>query len=513
MNGAECLLRTLLGGGIETCFMNPGTSEMQFVAALDRVPGMRGVPCLFEGVCSGAADGYARMLRRPASTLLHLGPGLGNGLANFHNARKAKSPVVSIVGEHTTRHLRYDAPLTADIELFARTVSGWVRTLDAPSNMGRFAAEAIAESQRPPGQVATLIVPADYSWSPGGEPGPKVSRPAGAALDWQAVREAAGILRGGSRAGILLGGGALLERGLEAAGRIAASTSARVFSNRFAARTSAGGARFVTERIPYFPEKAVAMLEGLEHLVLVESPAPVSFFGYASSPSYLAPEGCAPHVLAPVDGDGTEALEALAEELGAGPPPAVQHARPEAPRSGPLTLDAIGRTLAAVLPPGAVLSDEMVSSGETVSQQLRHAAEHELLPVTGGSIGQGIPVALGAAIACPDRKVVALEADGSGMYTLQGLWTMARLGLDVVTVIFANRRYRILDIEMRRTGAGDMGPRANDMIDIARPALDWVKLAEGQGVRAARAGDTDAFVRLFRQAMTERGPALIEAVL
>ena len=170
MNGAECLLRTLIANGVDTCFMNPGTSEMQFVSALDRVPAMRSLLCLFEGVCSGAADGYARMLRRPAATLLHLGPGLGNGLANFHNARKARSPVVSIVGQHTTQHLRHDAPLSADIEAFARTVSGHVRTVERAEEIGREAAATVAAACTPPGQVATLIVPADFSWSEAGQP-------------------------------------------------------------------------------------------------------------------------------------------------------------------------------------------------------------------------------------------------------------------------------------------------------------------------------------------------------
>ncbi|HWR53651.1 MAG TPA: acetolactate synthase large subunit [Bryobacteraceae bacterium] len=514
MTGAECLLRTLVAHGVDLCLMNPGTSEMQFVSALDRAPEMRGVLCLFEGVCSGAADGYARMLRRPAATLAHLGPGLGNALANFHNARKARSPVVSIVGEHSTAHLPYNAPLTADITAFARGVSCWIHTLARAEESGEMTAAAVRAAYGPPGQVATLIVPADFSWSDGGEPVEGVSAfPNAAVPDARRVRQAAMIMNRGSRAGLLLSGGALLESGLVAAGRIAAATGARVFADRFAARLTRGGGLFAPERIPYFPEPAEAALAGLEDLVLVEAEQPVSFFGYPGRRSTLAPEACRMHTLATPAEDGTAALAALAEECGASP--AAPHAtcdRPLLPGDGALTLDAIGRAIGALLPDGAIVSDEMVSSGERVLPWLA-AVRHHHLPVTGGAIGQGLPVALGAALACPDRKVVALEADGSAMYTLQALWTMARERLDVVTVIFANRRYRILEIETRRTGAGEIGPRAAAMMDIGQPDLDWVKVAEAQGVAGERTETAGEFVDAFRRAMAERGPRLIEAVL
>jgi len=513
MNGAECLLRTLVGNGLDLCLMNPGTSEMQFVSALDRVPGMRPVLCLFEGVCSGAADGYARMTRRPAATLLHLGPGLGNGLANFHNARKARSPVVSIVGEHATRHLRHDAPLTADVAAFARTVSGCVRVLESAGGMGAAASAAVAAAYGPPGQVSTLIVPADFSWSEAGAPGPAAAPPAPCAPGAATIQAAARILRSGRPVGLYLNGGTLFGRGLEAAGRLAAA-GARVVSDRFAARSAGGRGRFGPRRIPYFPEPAEALLAGLETLILVEAAPPVSFFAYPGRRSELAPENCRMFVLASPAEDGTAALEALAEEIGAppfalGPAPAT----PCLPPAGPLTAEAVGRAVAALIPEGAIISDETVSSSEQVWPHLGTAAPHDHLPVTGGSIGQGLPVALGAALACPDRKVVALEADGSGMYTLQSLWTMARERLDVVSVILANRRYRILDIEIRRTGATEIGRVANEMIDIGSPALDWVKLAEAQGVPATRAGTAEEFTAQFRAAMAESGPRLIEAVL
>lgn len=514
MNGAECLLKTLLAHGVEVCFMNPGTSEMHFVSALDRAPDMRGVLCLYEGVCSGAADGYARMTGKPAATLLHLGPGLANALSNFHNARKAGSPVVSVVGEHSTQHLECDAPLSADIEAFARPVSGWVKTLSGADAMGATAAAAVRASYGPPGQVATLIVPADYSWSEAGEPASGAPMPRALPPGADRVREAAALLRSNPVAALLLGGRTLLARGLAAAARISEATGAAVFANRYSARMEHGGGRFTPRRVAYFPEPAEEMLAGLEHLVLVESKPPVSFFGYPGRRSELAPEDSEFFELASMAEDGTEALEALADELSSPRSAPVRKVpRASLPRGAALTPETLGRAVGALLPEGAIVSDEMISSAEAVWPFLAAAAEHDHLPVTGGSIGQGLPVAVGAAVACPGRKVVALEADGSGMYTLQSLWTMARERLDVVVVIFANRRYRILDVEMKRAGAADIGLRANDMIDIARPALDWVKLAKAQGVAASCASTADEFIAQFGAAMRERGPTLIEALL
>ena len=514
MTGAEILLQTLAANEVEVCFMNPGTSEMHFVAALDRVAGCRGVLCLFEGVCAGAADGYARMTGWPAATLVHLGPGLANALSNFHNARKARSPVVSIVGEHTRHHLTYDAPLSADIAAFARPVSEYVRTVMDPDEVGRAAAETIAAAIAPPGQVATLIIPADLSWSEAKGCGPVIARPQRLQPSQEAISSAARRMTS-KRTGLLLGGTAVNHRALRAAGRLAAHTGVRVFMDRYAPRLACGRGRFTPTRIPYFPEAALPLLADLEHLILVESQAPVTFFGYPDSPSYLLPEGCTVMALAERTEDGTGALETLVEECGAGRAViAESRSSPApAPAGGPLTAKAIGAVVAALLPESAIVSDEMISVGGDVLPYLIDAAPHDQLPVTGGSIGQGIPVALGAAMACPDRKVVVLQADGSAMYTLQALWTIARENLDVVTVIFANRRYRILDVEMRRTGAHGYGERANQMIDIGRPDLDWVKLSTGMGVAATRAASVAEFTAQFRAAMAGKGARLIEAVI
>jgi acetolactate synthase-1/2/3 large subunit len=511
MTGAESLLRTLVATGIDTCFMNPGTSEMHFVAALDRVPEFRGVLCLFEGVCSGAADGYARATGRAACTLLHLGPGLGNGLSNFHNARKARSPIVSIVGEHATPHLAVEAPLTSDIQAFAATVSAFVRTARSADDVGPAAAETIAAAWGPPGQVATLIVPGDYSWTETAILGQFIARPLPRSVSNEAFDAAARLLREPGTA-ILLGGQSVNFRALEAAGRIYAATGARILTARNVAKIAAGRNSFPAPQVPYFPEAALPFLASIKNLILVEAERPVSFFAYPDTPSHMTPDSCRHHVLANRGEDGTAALEALAEGLPGAIIPRIQ--APTAPLEDcPLTLDRIGLALAALLPDNALVADEMVSSSGKILAHLSAAAPHEFMPVTGGSIGQGLPVATGAALGCPDRQVIALEGDGSGMYTLQSLWTMARENLNVVTVILVNRRYRILDIEMHRTGAKGFGGKAASMLDIGRPDLNWAGLAQSMGVSATKAATAREFTDQFRDALKQSGPRLIEALL
>jgi acetolactate synthase I/II/III large subunit len=508
--GAEVLLNTLIANGINTCFMNPGTSEMHFVAALDRVSSMRGILCLFEGVCSGAADGYARAKGTPAATLLHLGPGLANGLANFHNARKARVPVVSIVGEHSTAHLRFDAPLSANIENFARTVSDRVRTARSAHELGSDMSATIADAIQPPGQVAMLIVPADLSWSPSEGCGAVVQPRLRRMPSQSVINRAADLLRQPGTA-LLLGGSAVTPPALDAAARLSAATGVRVHIARNVPKIWSGRGRFQPTQVPYFPEPALALFADIQNLVLVEAKTPVSFFGYPNTPGCLVPDSCRLSVLAGLDEDGTGALEALAEAC----PPVIQAAgtTPTPLETGPLTLDAIGSVIAAYLPEDTLISEEMVSSAGPVLGHLKNAAPHEWMPVTGGSIGQALPVAVGAAVACPGRKVLALEADGSGMYTLQALWTMAREKLDVLTVIFANRRYAILDVEMRRTGAHGFGPAAAQLIDIGNPDLDWLSLAGGMGVPATCCTSAAEFALQFRTAVREKGPQLIEAIV
>jgi len=514
MNGAESLVRTLVGGGVNVCFANPGTSEMHFVAALDRVEGMRCVLGLFEGVVTGAADGYARMTAIPATTLLHLGPGMANGLANIHNANKASTPMVNIVGDHATYHRRYDAPLTTDIETAAKPFSRWVKTSPDALSVAADGAAAIAAARVPPGQIATLILPADTAWNEGSGPVKVPPAPEPSKVFPEAVAEAAQALRSGEPCLLLLAGRALRQEGLDLAGRIAAKTAARLMAQGSNARTQRGRGRVPIDRIPYVVDQAVNVLAGVKHIILVGSKMPVAFFAYPDKPSLLAPPDAVRHVLARPEADLIGALEALADEVDARSTAAPMANGPApAPALGAITPEALGLSLAALLPENAIVVDEAVTTGRGFFAPTRASAPHDWLSNMGGSIGMGMPVATGAAVACPERKVICLVGDGSGMYTLQALWTQAREGLDVTTLLFSNRSYAILKGELANVGAGNPGRKALDMLDLGHPDLDWVGLARSMGVPGARVTTMEAFNDRFAEGIATPGPFLVEVVL
>ncbi len=512
--GAEALIRTLVDARVTTCFTNPGTSEMHFVAALDSVPQMRAILALFEGVATGAADGYARMAERPATTLLHLGPGLGNGLANLHNARKGKVPIVNIVGDHATYHARYDAQLQSDIETVARNVSGWVRTSQSAEALAGDVTDAIAAAQGPPGQVATLILPADVSWSDGAERAPPRAPAVPPVAPDEAIEAAASALLGRGEAALLLGGRALRADGLEAGSRIATATGAKLLAEAFPTRLERGAGLPTVERIAYLAELASVQLDGLRHLVLVDAKAPVSFFAYPGQESYLVPDECEVHELAAPSDDVVASLEALAEAVGPAEaqPSRQEPARPAAP-AGPLSAESVCQAVGAVLPEGAIICDESLTSGVTLAAQTAGAPRHDVLTLTGGAIGGGLPLAIGAGVACPDRPVFALEGEGSAMYTIQSLWTIAREELDVTVVIFNNRSYAILNIELERVGAKRGGPKAKRQLDLAGPELDFVQIARGLGVPGVRADSGQQLMAELERAVAEPGPHLIEVVV
>lgn len=514
MNGAQALIRTLVGAGVQVCFANPGTSEMHFVAALDAVGEMRSVLALFEGTATGAADGYGRMTGGPAAVLLHLGPGLANGLANLHNARRARTPLIAIVGDHATYHKRYDAPLESDIEAAAGTVSSWIRRCESSTEVGADAAAAVAAATTPPGQVATLILPADTSWSEGGEPAKPLPPPSPEKVPGDLIEAAASVLRSGEPCLILLGGTATRQAGLTAAARISAATGARLLCETFPARLERGGGLPAVDRLPYLAEAATTQLAEARHLILAGARSPVSFFAYPGKPSDIVPNGCQVHRLGSVAHDVSGALAQLAELLGASArrlpaPPGEQPGLP----AGDLSPESLAQAVGALLPEGAIVADESVTAGLWLASATAGGPRHDWLTLTGGAIGQGLPLATGAAVACPDRPVLCLEADGSAMYTISALWTHAREGLDVTTVIFNNRSYDILNMEFQRVGAGTAGPRARDLLDLSRPNVDFVALATGMGVPACRPSTAEEFAKQLAQALAEPGPHLIEAVL
>ena len=516
MNGAHSLMDTLVANGVDVCFANPGTSEMHFVAALDDTEGMRCVLGLFEGTVTGAADGYARMTGRPAVTLLHLGPGMANGLSNLHNALRAKSPIVNVIGDHATYHRHLDAPLTSDIEGAARPFSHWVRTTPDADSVAVDTAAAIRESLRRPGRIASLILPADAAWNEltAATTGERVVEPAPSPADQDAVEAVAAALPAGRSTALILGPGATLEGPLAAAGKIAAASGARLLAPTLTSRITRGAGRVPVERIPYNPEPASKFLEQFDTLVLVGAKAPVSFFAYPDKPSVLYHRDTRVIELAREDQDLQGALEALVDALGAQDtkPRTSELVLPERP-TGELTIGKLGALIGAVLPENAIVVDESITSGRTLVPETESVRPHDWLVGSGGSIGYAIPCAVGAAVACPDRKVVVLESDGSAMYQPQALWTAARENLDMLVLIFANRRYEILHHEMRNVGVPEFGDKARALLDLDNPAIDFVGLATSLGVPATSASTMDELAAQVDAAIATTGPAVIEVLL
>ncbi len=513
MNGAELLLRTAADRGVEVCFANPGTTEMELVGALDSVPGIRGILGLFEGVVTGAADGYGRVTGRPALTLLHLGPGFGNGIANLHNARRAHTPVINLIGDHATWHLDADAPLTTDIESLARPVSRHVGRLSHASHAAAAMTEAHAAAMGPPSGVSTIIVPQDAAWgsadlhdvvAPDDEVDP---------LDADAVGVAAARLRSADGVAILLGG-TIRRAELMAAHRIAQATGARVLVDTFPAVLEQGRGLPRFDAIPYFPEQAIDALADVRTLICAGTRSPVAFFGYQSlGRSDLVADDCEVVTLVGPGVRGHIGLDAVVDALGCPPADVPSVDAAEAPDSGDIDIFTLGAMVAAMQPEDAIVVNESATSGLGWAINAAGAPRHEALSLTGGAIGQGLPCAVGAAVAAPDRKVIALQADGSGLYTLQALWTMARENLDVTVVVCANQAYRILQMELHRTGNDDPGPQARALTDLGGPAPDWVSLARGFGVEASRAKTLDELRDGIARGLASEGPSLVEALL
>jgi len=528
INGAESLVHALIDSGIEVCFSNPGTSEMHFVAALDKIAGMRCVLGLFEGVVTGAADGYWRMKDKPAVTLLHLGPGLGNGLANLHNAKKAQSGIVNIVGEHATYHVEHDAPLTADIEGIARPVSHWVKTSKSSREVAQHSVDAVTAACTYPGQIASLILPANTAWEAADSPdlttdaktdSKSISAQLSSApqVPDERIESIADVLKSGEPAAFIITGHALREAPLRTASQIATAHGAELLAQTSNARLERGAGRVAITSVPYPVDAAVKRLAGFKHIICVGAKAPVAFFAYPDKPSTLSPKDASIHVLAQPNEDSVAALNALAERLQVSDNK-VQLQEPTAPAlPGACALDSsvIAQIVASLIPDNAIVVDEGVTASRDMTIPTIGSAPHDWLQICGGSIGIGFPLAIGAAIACPDRKVIALQADGSGMYTLQGLWTQARENLDVTTIVLSNRAYAILKYELRNVGAisGDeAGTIAHDMMELNRPNLDWVSLARGMGVEAAQVSDSTGLIKQLRAGLASEGPYLIEAL-
>ena len=514
MNGAESLINALAEHGVDACFANPGTSEMQLVAALDKQPNIRAVLCLFEGVVTGAADGYGRMADKPALNLLHLGPGFANGMANLHNAQRAGSPILNMVGDHATDHLQHDAPLTSDIKGMATPVSHSFRVSDSAAGLAQTGLDALADCLNHNGSISTFVVPADHAWTDIDETQSELPERSQATISDTTITEIAAQFQSASNSCLFLGGRALREEALHHAGRIAAATGCRLVTETFFARQARGVGRVATERLAYFGEAATEQLAGTDLMVLAGTKAPVSFFAYPDKPSVLAPQSATQCTLVDRDGNALDALKRLADHLEAPSAPVVVAEPADYPLvDGAIDATELGKVIANRLPEHAVVCDEGATNGLGAFLLTANAPPHDWLTLTGGAIGQGLPLAIGAAIACPEQKVIALEADGSGMYTVQALWTMVREQLDVTVVLLNNRSYAILNIELSRVGVEQPGPTALSLLDLSNPDLEWTDIARGMGMQARKVETVSELDEAFAEAMEQRGPCLIEVML
>ena len=515
MTGAEILLKTAVNAGVEICFTNPGTTELPLVTAFDTVPGIRPILGLFEGCCTGAADGYGRMTDKPAMTLLHLGPGLGNGIANLHNARRARTPILNVIGEHATWHRSADSPLSMDIVALAESVSGWQRTSTAPQHLSQDTADAVSAASA--GKVATLIVPSDVQWSE--SPDDEIHRPK--ALDGfvenESIERAVELLRTEQKTALILGSRALRKRGLAAAARIKVKTGCDLISERAPARIERGVGIPATEFIPYFPRQALELLSQYQAVVLAGANEPVTFFGWKGYESRLLNDNQDICQIKAAGKGLEQALENLADALGApGSDSAAatgfsQVERPTLPQ-GTLTAQNACLILAALQPEKVIIVNESITSGAAYFPLGAGLPHHTLLMLPGGAIGYGIPCAVGAAIACPRRPVINFQADGSALYTLQALWMQARESLNITTLICSNRSYNILNIEFSRSGIISPGRYAQTLTDLRNPAIDWVRLSQGMGVPAVAVDSCESLAGELKIALDEPGPHLIEMV-
>ena len=515
MNGAESLVGTLLEGNVDVCFTNPGTSEMHFVAALDQYDKMRSILCLFEGCATGAADGYFRMKRTPASTLLHLGPGLANGLANLHNAKKASSGIVNIVGEHALDHIKLNAPLTSDIEGIARPVSHWVKTSKSSKDIAVDGAEAIEMANVNPGQISTLILPGDTAWNEGNAIQSIKLKNKYSTVSSNLIDEALTALREAKNPLILVGGSALEEKNLIKLAKVADKIGCPMKTDWFNARLDKGAGRVNSVRIPYVVDKAVEVLKDFDSIIIIGARRPVAFFAYPNKPGVLTQESTKFIELASLSDDITSVINELSDKVGISdnkPSTVSEFKIPDIP-SGPINPTSLGMVLGALIPENAIVVDESVTTGREFFYQTAGSHPHTWLNNCGGSIGFGMPVAIGAAVACPDKKVISLEGDGSAMYTVQSLWTMARENLDIVVLIFANQSYKILQGELTNVGVDNPGKSALEMLSLKDPSLDWVSVSKGMGVDAVRVDNLEDLVKNFKHGLKDKGPFLIEVMI
>jgi acetolactate synthase-1/2/3 large subunit len=510
------LFKALRDAGLDTCFANPGTSEMQLVYEIGRTKGMRAVLCLQENTVTGAADGYARMAGKPAFTMLHVASGFANGIGNLHNAGRANTPMVNVVGANATYH----QPNFCEHELIngrvadlARPVSHWTQEARTADELGVLAALAANHARTGAGKICTLIAPTNCQWDPALAPPAPLPPPQRPQVARESIDEVATLLANGKKTALLLGSHALYGEGLELAGRIATRTGVDLLGEMWVARLARGEGRVPVRLVPYLREHAAFFLQGYEQLILLGAQLPMSTFAYQGAPLNKLPASCQVTALATVENDLLAVLRELAQAVAAPAQPGARTARASAAApTGALSADAIGQSLCLLMPQDAILVNDGATCSPPIVNRTAGARAHDYLDGSrGGALGGGLPLALGAAIACPERRTILLQGDGSGMYASQALWSMARERTDVVVIVLRNDNYAILEVELARVREGDANDTMLSMMHLDDPVLDWVKLAEAHGVAATRATTAEEFHVQLEDALQQRGPHLIEA--
>lgn len=513
--GAQHILTGLSDAGIELIFTNPGTTEIYFVDALGKVPIPRPVLTLTEAVAAGAADGAARIGGQPTALLLHLGPGLANAIAYLHNAKRAHSPIVVVVGDHSQGVANQDPPLASDIDSLAHTFSKAVIHVTQHEHPRHSAARAgyIAVDATP--GIVTLIVPSDLSWSETNDI-PRLQRPPRTPLNTpeSTLERASAALIEPDGTAVIVGGDLLRTEGQETLERLTRCQNLTVWANTFPARMDRGYGRPRVRRLPYLPEMAIAALENTRRVVIAGGANPVPFFGYPHLPDRLVTEECEIITLTSDPSAAPSSIAALmpnAEELTLLGSTHIEPATKDDDNAA-LNPANFASVVAELLPADTIVVDESNTLGLNLEEATANAAAHTWLPaLTGGAIGHGLGMAIGAALAAPERRVLALIADGSSLYTPQALWTHASETLNITTVILSNRSYGILNFELHRLGSEAETEGAKRLLSLSPPSIDHIRLATGFGVPAARASTVGELIDALTSAWLSRGPSLIEA--
>ena len=515
MNGAAAFFKSIVDNGIDTIFACPGTSEMQVVDEVG-YSNLRVVLCLFENSVTGMADGYARMLDKPALGMVHVTCGLTNALANMHNARIANSRMIIFGGGVHVAH-EVNEPVHSMLQrqpYVAQIAAQCVIEARSPDQLAAAATQALKASNDGAGKIVYVYGPNNAVWGESSFQGKLTS----SAEQRQRVSTAtissiADTLKAGKKTAFILDNLALREEGLEILGRIAEGAGGRLFREWLPSRIAMGAGRVRTETLPYGGAEGRELLSEFDQIVLVGAKIPVCPFSYENQPWVKIPENCNVHTLATADHDILAALEELATQLDLPEKASNRYNRkPGEPPTGPLSGNSIVQSLSILMPADSIVLDEAMLENVMFPLLMDGAAPFDFMAACpGGAIGAGPPVACGAAIACPNRKVILLEGDFSLMQGNTALWSMAQHNLDICVINYNNEGSASLSTELARVRQGEAQPKSIELLRIRKPTIDYAAMAESMGVPASRAETAEEFHLQLTKAMSTKGPHFIDA--